>query len=418
MKVSPAEKPFVRRLRVPSDKSITHRAYMLAAVANGASLVLNPLRSRDCESTRDCLARCGVVFEEVEGGFRVVGGLEEPDDVLDAGNSGTTARLLCGLLAGYPFTFFITGDASLRRRPMDRVLKPLHKMGARFMARGGRWLPLGVEGGELRGIEYHTPVASAQVKSAVLLAGLRAEGKTVVVEPSKSRDHTERMLSALGVPVKVEGLRVEVEPASFEGFELEVPGDPSSAAYWVAAAVLVPDSEVVVEDVLLNPTRIGFLEVLKDMGAHVEWEVVSTRLGEPVGVIAARYSPHLAPFRIDGKLLPRLIDEVPLLALVASRAEGESVVVEASELRVKESDRIRTTVAELSRIGVDIEELEEGMVIRGPCSIRGGLCHSHGDHRIAMTLAIAGLISREGVEIEEAQWVDVSYPGFFSVLAG
>ena len=390
---------------------------MLAAVARGESMIFNPLLSKDCLSTKGCLERCGVLFEDIEDGFRIKGGIREPDDVLDAGNSGTTARLLMGLLSGYPLFFVITGDESLRRRPMGRVVEPLSLMGACFMGRGeNRLLPVAARGGALKGISYRTKVASAQVKSAILLAGLNAEGTTVVEEPSKSRDHTERMLKALGADIEVAGLRVAVRQSKVEGFSFEVPGDPSSASYWVAAAVLVPGSHVVVEDVLLNPTRIGFFEVLKDMGADVEFEVEGKRLGEPVGRVEARYSPELKPFVVEGDMIPRLIDEIPLLALVATAACGESVIKDASELRVKESDRISSTVSELLRIGADVEELPDGMVIRGPSRLEGGRCWSHRDHRIAMTLAVAGLVSKKGVEIEEAQWVSISYPDFFSIL--
>ena len=416
--VEPARKGFVRRLRVPSDKSITHRAFMLAAVAKGTSVVQNPLMSEDCKSTIACLERCGVGFEVDSDLVRVKGGrIEEPVDVLHAGNSGTTARLLMGLLSGYPIFFVLSGDDSLKKRPMGRVAEPLSLMGARIMGRAGNsLLPMALKGGDLRGIEYGTKVASAQVKSAILLAGLRAEGETVVVEPSKSRDHTERMLKSLGVDLEVEGCKVRVRPSEVPPFSLRVPGDPSSAAFWIAAAVLIPGSEVVVEEVLLNPTRIGFFEVLRRMGAEVEWEVAEERLGEPVGVVRARYTPELRPVEIGGAELPTLIDEVPLLALVASKASGTTRITEARELRVKESDRISATVEELSRIGVSIEELEDGMVVRGPSRITGGSCKSHGDHRIAMMLAIAGLASERGVEIEGAEWVSISYPGFFEVL--
>ncbi len=416
--VSPLKGPFVKRLRVPPDKSLTHRAYMLAAVAKGTSCVLNPLNSEDCNSTKGCLEACGVPFEATRDGYLIKGGtIKEPEDVLFAGNSGTTARLLAGLLSGHPLFFVITGDPSLRRRPMRRITAPLEAMGAKILGREGKGLlPLAVMGGNLKGIHHKSPVASAQVKSAVLLAGLNAEGKTRVTEPAKSRDHTERMLKALGARVEIEGLSVCLEPSELEPFSFSVPGDPSSAAFWVAAALLVPKSEVVVEDVLLNPTRTGFFQVLKRMGADVEWEVEEERLGEPVGRVMARYSGALRPVEIGKEELPAMIDEVPLFALVASRAEGATVIREAHELRVKESDRIAATVSELSKIGVRIEELEDGMVIEGPCTIEGGYCHSHGDHRMAMTLAVAGLASRKGITIEEAQWVSISYPDFFRVI--
>ena len=419
VQVEPLKIPFKKRLKVPADKSLTHRAFMLASIASGVSEVANPLLSEDCLSTKACLEACGAVFERTSNGFFIKGGkLREPDDVLNAGNSGTTARLLTGLLAGWGFNFFITGDDSLRRRPMDRVLKPLSMMGMRYIARGeGRFLPVAVEGSELKAIEYESPIASAQVKSAILLAGLKAEGTTTVVEPSKSRDHTERMLLSLGCPLRINGLKVSLDGGfKIPPFRFKVPGDPSSAAYWIALAALLEGAEVVIEEVLLNPTRIGFLEALRKMGADVSWMVEQERMNEPVGTACARYSPHLKGIEVNTKDIPFMIDEIPLLALVASQAEGETIIRGAAELRVKESDRIKSTVEELKRIGVDIEELKDGMVIRGKSAIVGGRCHSHKDHRIAMMLAIAGAISKKGVEIQEAQWVSISYPDFFKVL--
>ncbi|WP_068550756.1 3-phosphoshikimate 1-carboxyvinyltransferase [Thermosulfidibacter takaii] len=419
--VEPLRKPFAKRMKVPADKSLTHRAFMLAALADGVSEVLNPLMSEDCMSTKKCLEMCGVEFQQFDNGYLVKGGsIKEPEDVLHAGNSGTTARLLMGLLAGYDFAFVITGDGSLRRRPMDRVLEPLSQMGLTYIARdGGRYLPVAAKGGSLKGISYRSRVASAQVKSAIILAGLHAEGRTEVEEPFKSRDHTERMLKALGADIVVEGLRVMVRGGqTLSSFKFEVPGDPSSAAFWVALGVLLRGSEVVIEDVLLNPTRIGFFESLKRMGADIEWQVKEERMNEPVGWVKACYSPNLKAIEVKRNDIPYMIDEIPLLALVAAFAEGETVITGASELRVKESDRIKATVSELSKLGADIEELEDGMVIRGPSKLKVGTCWSYRDHRIAMMLAVAGAVSEKGVEIEEAEWVSISYPDFFEELIG
>lgn len=413
----PKKTPITGELKVPADKSLTHRAYILSAIAKGKSEIVEPLRARDCNSTMECLIKCGINFQVEGSKVTVTGKLREPEDVLDAGNSGTTARILTGLLSSFPFFSVITGDDSLRKRPMKRVIEPLRKMGAIINGReGDSLLPIAIKGGKLRAIDHQTEVASAQVKSAIILAGLKAEGKTIIREPMKSRDHTERMLKALGANVRITDNAVEVEPSEIEGFYFKVPKDPSSCAFLVAVAILTKGSHIIISDVLLNPTRIGFFEKLKEMGCNISWHITEERLGEPIGIVEARYTPSIKPANINKEEVPYMIDEIPIFVLIASQADGETIIRGAEELRVKESDRIKSTVSELKKIGVDIEELPDGMIVRGPSVIKGGAVYSHKDHRIAMTLAVSGLISKEGVEIEKAEWVDISFPGFFQLI--
>jgi len=329
-------------LRVPGDKSISHRAAILGAIARGTTRIFGYLQAEDTLSTLGCLRALGVSIQEQGSALEIRGGaLREPDQVLDVGNSGTTLRLLAGVLAGQGFHSVLTGDASIRRRPMDRVADPLRRMGARISGRqGGRLAPLAIAGGGLRGIAYRSPVASAQVKSAVLLAGLFAEGETSVAEPSQSRDHTERMLGAFGVEVAREGLTTRLRgPAALNATEVRVPGDLSSAAFLLVAAALVPGSELAVTDVGLNPTRTGVLDILGMMGATLDVRDRREEGGEPVGTVAIR-AGRLRGAVIGGPLIPRAIDELPVLAVAASLAEGETVIRDAAELRVKESDRV------------------------------------------------------------------------------
>ncbi|MCL5025892.1 MAG: 3-phosphoshikimate 1-carboxyvinyltransferase, partial [Chloroflexi bacterium] len=343
-------------------------------------------------------------------------GLREPPDVLDAGNSGTTTRLLSGILAGQPFLSVITGDASLRRRPMDRIAQPLRRMGATVLARAGGRLPLAISGGGLQGIEYALPVASAQVKSCILLAGLYAAGRTTVVEPAPARDHTERMLRAMGVEVSREGNRISLAGGQQpQGIDIEVPGDVSSAAYFLVAGAVVPGSEVLVENVGVNPTRPGALEALAAMGAEVALENRRDVGGEPVADLRVR-GGRLRGTEIGGEIIPRLIDELPVLALAATQAEGRTLVRDAAELRVKESDRIHTVVTELQKMGARIEEQPDGFVVEGPTPLRGAGVGSYGDHRLAMSLAVAALVARGDTTISDAECVNVSFPGFMDTL--
>ena len=414
---------------VPGDKSISHRAAIFNALAAGAATIDNFLDSEDCRATLDCLKALGVDWrwEPVESGRprlhvegRGLHGLREAEDVLNAGNSGTTMRLLAGALAGQPFLSILTGDASLRRRPMDRVVEPLRAMGAQVTGRGGdTYPPLAIRGGPLRGIHYRLPVASAQVKSALLLAGLYADGDTTIEEPAPTRDHSERMLSAAGVSLAREAAAVRLTPPPQGGelspLDMTVPGDVSAASFWMVAAALHPDAEVHLPGVGVNPTRAGLIEVLREMGADVEVAEERLQGGEPVADVTVR-SSRLSPVEVGGDLVPRLIDEVPALAVAAALTPGRTVIRDAAELRVKESDRIATTCRELARLGARIEELPDGLVIEGVSGLRGAHCSSHGDHRLAMALAAAGLLAEGETVIEGAEAAAVSYPGFWDDL--
>ena len=404
-------------VRVPGDKSISHRAALFNALAEGEASITGFSSGADCASTLDCLRRLGVGIER-PGADTVriqARGLSEPADVLDCGNSGTSMRLLSGILAGAGVFAVLTGDGSLRRRPMARVVEPLRRMGAHIQGReDGRLPPLAIiSSGRLRGVEHRLSVASAQVKSCLLLAGLFAEGETTVVEPAPSRDHTERMLRAMGAPVEVDGRSVTIGPSQLRPVDVQVPGDFSSAAFWLVLGCLHPDAEVRVENVGVNPTRTGLLEILRRMGADVSIERPREVAGEPVADLVAR-SSRLRGTTVGGDLVPLAIDEVPLVALLGLFADGETVVREAAELRVKESDRVGVVGQGLQALGAEIEVTEDGWRIH-PSRLRAGRVHSHGDHRMAMLFALAGTLG-EGVEIDDAECVGVSYPGFWQTL--
>jgi 3-phosphoshikimate 1-carboxyvinyltransferase len=413
---------------VPGDKSISHRAAILNALALGPARVENFLVGEDTRATLDCLGALGVSWSlEEDGGLRPIlrihgpgrAGLHESEDVLDARNSGTTMRLLSGVLAARPFLSILTGDSSLRSRPMGRVVEPLREMGAQVWGRGdGAYPPLAIRGGELRGIGYRMPVASAQVKSALLLAGLLAQGETAVEESAPTRDHTERMLRAMGARLSREGGLVRIEPLEGElsPLDLRVPGDVSAAAFWMVAAAVHPDAELHLPGVGVNPTRSGVIDVLRSMGAELEVREEREQGGEPVADITVR-SSRLAPVEVGGDLVPRLIDEIPVLAVAAALTPGRTVVRDAAELRVKESDRIVTTCRELRRLGARVEELPDGLAIDGVEFLTGARCQSHDDHRLAMALGVAGLLARGETVIEGAGAAEVSYPSFWSDLA-
>ncbi len=409
-------------LRMPGDKSISHRALMLNAISEGSAIITNLGPGADGASTIRCLKALGVTVERAEdGAVRVdgvgFGGLREPEDVLDAGNSGTALRLLAGLLAGQPFLSLLTGDASLRSRPMRRVIDPLRRMGGQLWARGGDTLPpIAVRGAKLSGIDYSLPVASAQLKSALLLAGLYAEGQTILREPQPCRDHTERMLRAQGADIAVADRVITLTPGRrLSSLNVQVPGDISSATFWLVAAAIHPDAELVVRDVGINPGRTGALDVLRAMGAELELLPKGERDGEPVADLVAR-SSKLHGVRVGGDLVPRLIDEIPVLAVAAAFASGETRFVDAGELRVKETDRIHALVAELGRLGAAVEELPDGLVVRGGRKLKGTVCESHADHRMAMAMAVAGLMAEGETSIQGAEAARVSYPGFWSDL--
>ncbi|HHW43257.1 MAG TPA: 3-phosphoshikimate 1-carboxyvinyltransferase [Desulfotomaculum sp.] len=411
-------------VRVPGDKSISHRAVMLGALAEGDTCIENFLMGADCLATVRCLSALGASFTGPDDQGRLIvhgrgaGALREPEDVLDAGNSGTTMRLLLGILAGLPFFSVITGDASLRRRPMKRVTGPLSMMGADIRGRQeGNLAPLAVRGGTLQGMEYTSPVASAQVKSALLLAGLLAAGRTSVSEPALSRDHTERMLQYFGAAVHRAGCTTRITGGqTLQARPVTVPGDISSAAFLMVAAAVVPGSAVTIREVGVNPTRDGIVQVLKEMGADIEIFNIHEQSGEPVADIRVRHS-RLRGVTVTGALIPRLIDEIPVLAVAGALAEGELVVRDAAELKVKESNRIATVAVELKKFGVDIQELPDGLQVRGGRPLTGARCASHGDHRIAMAMTVAGMAARGKTVIQGAECVDVSFPGFDGSLA-
>jgi len=413
--------------RVPSDKSILHRALIFASLAEGVSRVRFHQMGADCRSTRGVLAALGVAIEDDGALLHVAGrgpaAWRAPAATLDCGNSGTTMRLMLGALAARPFTARLTGDDSLRRRPMRRVVEPLLGMGAAISgAEGGDRAPLTITGGTLHPIHHRSAVASAQVKSAILLAALQTAGETVVEEPLASRDHTERMLAAMGAPIRRDGTAVSLRgPAALRAIDISVPGDISGAAFLLGAAAMIPGSRVTVRDVGLNPTRGGFLDVLGRMGASVEIDSGAEEAGEPTGAVTVRAS-GLRGVVVTPAEVPALIDELPLLAAVAARAEGVTRVTGAGELRVKESDRIHCLVSELRGMGVRADELPDGFEIRGePAGDRGAALHgarvrSHGDHRLAMAFAVLGLAVPGETVIEGAECVSVSFPDFESTL--
>jgi 3-phosphoshikimate 1-carboxyvinyltransferase len=407
---------------VPGDKSISHRALLLGAIADGASRVEGYLPAADCRATLRAVRALGVEVEELGPATLLVRGrglcgLREPNDALDCARSGTTLRLLAGLLAGQPFLSVLTGMPQLRRRPMGRVVEPLRRMGATVLGRdGGQRPPLAIQGGALRGIDYTLPVASAQVKSALLLAGLYADGPTSLQVPGPARDHTERMLAAMGVAVTTSGWDVELHPgAQLEAQDVTVPGDVSAAAFLIVAAALVPRSEITLKDVGVNPTRTGLLELLRAMGANLRLEGERFVGGEPVATLTVRAS-ELRGVEVGGETVVRMIDEFPALAVAATQAVGETVVRDAAELRVKETDRIATTVQELRRMGAEIEARSDGFVVQGPSRLRGVSVRSHGDHRLAMALVVAGLVASGETIVHDVDCTDDSFPGFVATL--
>jgi 3-phosphoshikimate 1-carboxyvinyltransferase len=418
------EQANARAIRVPGDKSISHRALICAALASGRSRIRNILPSADVHSTAGVLRALGVAIPPLSADFRVdgpgLGALSPPTDVLDCGNSGTTARLMTGVLSGHSFASRLVGDASLSRRPMARVARPLEAMGARFTFEHGEHLPMVVTGGRLHSIDWTSSTSSAQVKSAILFAGLVARVPVSVSEPVRSRDHTERMLGALGVELRSCGGEASLAPASeLPPFQIDVPADPSSAAFLAALAAgggLAGGASLALTDVALNPTRLGFFRVLRDMGADVSWEIEREECGEPVGTITVT-PRELRAVTVTGADVPAMIDELPLLACLATRAVGETEIRGASELRVKESDRISAVVDNLRAVGADAEELPDGLRVRGSARSLGGKARAHDDHRLAMAFGILGAFTGNDIVVDHRDCVAVSYPAFWADLA-
>ena len=413
---------------LPGDKSISHRAALLNSIAHGESHVSNFCEGDDRESMLRCLRGLGAEITKhsscpIAGSFecfRIEGkgpyALTEPQAVLDAGNSGTTMRLVTGLLAAQPFFSVISGDSSLKSRPMRRITEPLVEMGAYIMGRSNDSLaPLAIRGGSLRGIEHEMSVASAQVKSALIIAGLYAKRETTVHQCGSSRDHTERMVRAMGGDIRTDGLTVTVRPSELSAVDVRVPGDISGATPWLVAACCHPNGRVRLPRVGINPTRSGALDVLQAMGARIRMQNVREEDGEPVADLVAE-SSDLSATEIAGELVPRTIDEIPALALAACFAAGTTVIRDAQELRVKESDRIHATVSGLTALGADIEETQDGMIVRGGRALSGAVCDSFGDHRIAMAMGVAGLLASGQTIVTSADAADVSYPGFWQTL--
>ncbi len=405
-------------IQVPGDKSISHRSVMFGAIAQGVTTVEGFLLGEDCLSTIDCFRKLGVQIDVDGNNVRIesvgIDAWREPAEVLYTGNSGTTTRLMLGILAGTNLHTVMTGDASIGKRPMRRVADPLRLMGAQIAGRDqGQFTPLAIQGTKLQAIDYTMPVASAQVKSAILLAGLRAEGTTIVRESETSRDHTERMLRQFGAQVDVtEGVVSFKGGQVLTGTHVKVPGDISSAAFFLVAGAIAPDSEIVMTNVGVNETRAGIIDVLREMEADMDVVIDDEQAAEPTATVTIRTS-SLKGTTIGGAIIPRLIDEIPILALLATQANGQTIIRDAEELKVKETNRIDAVVAELKKLGADIEATDDGMIINGPTQLHGGSLKSYGDHRIGMMAAIAALITDGEVELDDAECIAVSYPTFF-----
>ncbi|WP_105614236.1 3-phosphoshikimate 1-carboxyvinyltransferase [Vallitalea okinawensis] len=420
MRIQPIKK-LEGSVTVPGDKSISHRGIMLGSLAEGTTIVRDFLPAADCLSTISCFRQLGIAIQQdgqdviVQGkGLR---GLSQPKTTLDVGNSGTTFRLMSGILSAQAFDTALTGDASIQKRPMDRIVKPLRLMGAQLDGKeDGKFAPIHIKGQSLKSITYKSPVASAQVKSSILLAGLYANGETTVIEPNKSRDHTERMLAYFGHPLEIDGKKVTTTTCNeLYSREVIVPGDISSAAYFLVAGSITPNSEILIKNVGINPTRTGILDVLKAMGADINYLNQRSVSGEPVADLQVK-SSTLKSTIIGGEVIPRLIDEIPVIAVAACFAEGKTIIKDAAELKVKESNRIATVVSELSKMGAEVIETEDGMVITGTGYLNGAKVESFHDHRIAMSLAVAGLLAEGETWINNSDSVRISYPQFYDDL--
>ena len=416
------------KITIPGDKSISHRAIIFSSLAKGKSKIKSLLEADDCRKTLQIMKDLGVKIHKNSSGVYIINGvglygLKEPKNILDCGNSGTAMRLLTGLLSAQNFYSVLSGDNSLRQRPMERIIKPLSKMGAEICSRKGFKAPLSIKGLEanktLKAIKYELPMASAQLKSSILLAALYAKEKTVIKEPALSRDHSERMLKAVGVDLIKDDKLITLNTAksrTLKPLQMEIPGDISSAAFFIVAALITEESKVILENIGVNYTRSGFLDIIKEMGANIE--IINKRKngGEEVADIIVK-SSNLNAININGQIIPRLIDEIPIIAVLASQAKGKTVIKDAEELRVKETDRIKATVNELKKLGVNIKELADGMIINGPNKIKGGITvKSYHDHRIAMALAILALNTEKGLIIKNSEVIKTSFPQFLDII--
>ncbi|MBA12716.1 MAG: 3-phosphoshikimate 1-carboxyvinyltransferase [Chloroflexi bacterium] len=404
----------------PGDKSISHRVALFNSIASGTSKITNFCVGDDKSAILNCLIGLGAQIEETDNSIHIQGnglhGLTEPVDVLNAGNSGTTIRLVSGLLSGNDFYSVITGDKSLRNRPMKRIITPLMKMGAIIYGREKSSLaPLTIIGGNLTGIEYEMPVASAQLKSCLLIAGLYANDKTIIHQPGPSRDHTEKILESMGAQIKVTGTTIQIQKSELSSVDMNIPSDTSNSTFWIVAGCCHPNASIKLKNVGMNPTRTGMLEVLNAMGAKIKIDNERYEGGEPVADISVE-SSELKGIEISGEIIPRVIDELPILALAACFADGKTLIKDSEELRVKESDRIKATVDSLSKLGAQIEETEDGMLINGGAQLVGAEVNSFGDHRIAMTNGIAGLIAKNETTVINSEAADISYPSFWETL--
>lgn len=421
MEFTSSDRPLRGEITVPGDKSISHRCVMFGAISEGLTEVTNFLQGADCLSTIDCFRRLGIEIENTPHVIRIHGkglhGLSAPSEELDTGNSGTTTRMICGILSGQSFSTVLNGDASIQTRPMGRIIDPLGQMGARIESlRGNNCAPLRITGSPLSGIHYQSPVASAQVKSAVLLAGLYAEGITSITEPCLSRNHSELMLTGFGANIESRDTTVSILPnPRLLGQKISVPGDISSAAYFLAGGLLIPGSEILIQDVGINPTRDGILKVCREMGGDIRILNRREEGGEPTADLLVRHS-SLSGITIGGAIIPTLIDELPIIAVLACFAKGTTVIRDAQELKVKESNRIDTVVKNLSAMGADIQATEDGMIIHGGRPLHGAVIDSKLDHRIAMSFSIAALAADGITEISGAECVKISYPEFYGDL--
>lgn len=412
--VTPAKNPLLGVIEIPSDKSISHRAAIFSSLAQGKSKIINFSSGKDCHSTLNVLQNLGVEVDFLSNKdliLKAPKSFERPNCILDAGNSGTTIRLMSGILARQNFSCCITGDDSLRKRPMARVIKPLELMGANISSLHN-CAPLSFEGAVLQGIDYKSPIASAQVKSCIMLAGLGACGATTISEPFLSRNHTELMLEYLGADIQTDGSKVTINPSSLEPKTIEIAGDISSAAFFIGAALLIEGSDIILKNVGLNPTRTGVLDVFKRMGASIEILDKRTKSGEKLGDLRIKYS-NLTGTTIEGSDIPRLIDEIPLIAVIATQATGKTIIKDAEDLRNKESDRIVAIANELLKMNIEIEQTPDGMIIEGRQKLLGNaIIETYHDHRIAMSMYIAGLLADSPIQINEFEWVDISFPEF------